>query len=371
MSVVRPPAVLLVCITTVYGGAEVRVMQTARALEARGWPYRIAVLPDSPLHSKLISEGLAAEPMGRSRADPRLLPALVRAARRIKADVIDSHNMQSQYWASLAAGFIPGIRRILTVHSVYRECYPKSPKLQIHESALRLGRFVGSKFLAVSETVAADLWRIGVRKDRTKISENGIEPLETQPSEAELFATLDWPDDAFVISIVGRLEPVKGHTFLFQAVAELVQAGENQVRVLVVGEGRDRSALEAEVESLEIKDFVHFTGFRSDIPDLLTRTDLLCMPSLTEGLPYTALEAGRQAVPLLLSRVGGPERVFTDDETAVFVPPANAKSLATAIATLKADPAKRQRLGAAARELVATRFSVERMNDETLAYYAA
>ncbi len=371
MSVVQPPSVLLVCITTVFGGAEVRVMQTARALEAAGWPYRVAVLPDSPLHERLRSEGLATEPMGKSRADPRILPALIRAARRIRADVIDSHNMQSQYWASLAAGFLPGIRRIVTVHSVYRECYPKPPKTQIHEGALRLGRLVGSKYLAVSETVAADLERIGVRKDRITVSENGIEALAAPPVPSTLFETLGWPEDAFVISIVGRLEPVKGHTFLFQALAGLVRSGAERVRVLVVGDGRDREELEAEVASLDIGDFVHFAGFRSDIPDLLARTDLLCMPSLTEGLPYTALEAGRQAVPLLLSRVGGPERIFTEGETAAFVPPSDAKALETGIAALLDDPEKRRRLGAAAQDLVARRFSVDRMNAETLAHYAA
>ena len=156
-----------------------------------------------------------------------------------------------------------------------------------------------------------------------------------------------------------------------KALAGLVRSGEERVRVLVVGDGRDRADLETEVASLGIGDFVHFAGFRSDIPGLLAQTDLLCMPSITEGLPYTALEAGRQAVPLLLSRVGGPERIFTEDETAAFVPPADAKALEVGIAALLDDPEKRQRLGTAAQDLVATRFSVDRMNGETLAHYSA
>lgn len=366
----RQPVVLLVCLTTVFGGAEVRVMQTARALSSHGLSYRVAVLPDSPLHNSLVAEGLQAEPMGNGRADPLILPALVRVARRIGATCIDSHNMQSQYWASFAATVTPSMRRIMTVHSVYRECYPQPPKLQIHEGALRLGRWLGGEFIAVSETVAADLTRIGVPPSRITVSENGVELLRSEPAPSDIFETLKWGPQDFVIAIVGRLEPVKGHGYLFDAVARLANEGGPRVRILVVGDGRDRHALEAKVKGLGIEDQVHFTGFRQDVPTLFARTDLLCMPSLTEGLPYTALEAARQSVPLLLSKVGGPAQIFTEGETAAFVPAADPEALKTAIATLFAAPAHRAKLGAAAHELVAKRFSVDRMIGEVLEIYA-
>ena len=366
----QQPVVLLVCITTVFGGAEVRVMQTARALSAENWNYAVAVLPQSPLHEALVAEGLAAEPVGSKRADPRIVPGLVRIARRIGATCIDSHNMQSQYWASFASVLMPSLRRIMTVHSVYRECYPQSPKLQIHEGALRLGRRLGGEFIAVSETVATDLTRLGVPPNRITVSENGIEPLRAEPETSRLFETIGWGPEAFVIAIVGRLEPVKGHAYLFEAVARLAKKGEDRICILVIGDGRDRDALEAQVAELNIEEQVHFSGFRQDVPALLARTDLFCMPSLTEGLPYAALEAGRQGVPLVLSKVGGPAMIFTEGETAVFVPPADPEALRATIAMLIAAPAQRAQLGKAAKELVATRFSIDRMIRETLSVYS-
>ena len=365
----KKPAVLLVCITTVFGGAEVRVMQTARALAGSSLRYAVAVLPESPLHKALVAEGLTVEPMGAHRADPFIALGLVRTARRISATCIDSHNMQSQYWASLAAGAMPSLKRIITVHSVYRECNPRAPKRQIHEGSLRLGRLFGSEFIAVSETVAADLKRLGIPQDRITISENGVETLSSEPDPAPLFETLGWGPEAFVISIIGRLEPVKGHTFLLKALAGLVKEGEERVRILVAGDGNSEPLLKAEAASIGIAERVHFAGFREDIPNLLARTDLLCMPSLTEGMPYTALEAGRQSVPLLLSKVGGPSQVFVEEETAMFAPPADANAFKVAISRLLGDPNLRARLGAAAKELVTTRFSVDRMNDETFAVY--
>jgi glycosyltransferase involved in cell wall biosynthesis len=363
------PAVLVVCFTTVFGGAEVRVMQTARALATRGWSYRVAVLPDTRLHAALEEEGLAAAPMGRHRADPRLVPGLVGAARALGATCLDSHNMQSQYWASLAGVLMPSVRRIVTVHSIYRECYPRPPKQQVHEGALRLARGLGSRFVAVSETVADDLIRQGVAPDRITISQNGIEPLAAPPAPSPLFADLGWGPEAFVIAIIGRLEPVKGHAHLIEAIGRLSAEGERRVRLLVVGEGRDRAALEGQAAALGLAGRVHFAGFRQDVTALLARTDLLAMPSLTEGLPYTALEAGRQGVPLLLSRVGGPARIFTGGEDAAFVPPADPEALRAAIAALIAAPEDRSRLGSAARRLVESRFSVDRMATETLAIY--
>lgn len=346
-------------------------MQTARALAARGWHYGVAVLPDTRLHAALEGEGLAARPMGRHRADPRLVPRLLRAARELRATCIDSHNMQSQYWASLAAALRPAIGRIVTVHSVYRECYPQPPKRQIHEGALRLARAIGARFVAVSDTVAADLVRLGVPPGRVTVSQNGIEPLPVPPARSPLFAALGWGPEAFVIAIIGRLERVKGHAHLIEAIGRLGREGEGRLRLLVVGEGRDRAALEPQAAALGLAERVHFAGFRQDVPALLAGTDLLCMPSLTEGLPYAALEAGRQGVPLLLSRVGGPARIFTGDKDAIFVPPADPGALGRAIAALLAAPGERARLGEAARTLVATRFSVDRMVEETLASYAA
>lgn len=363
--------ILLVCFSTVFGGAEVRVLQTARALLSGGLSYRVAVLSGSPLHEALIAEGLAAEPIGIGRADPRILPGLVQLANRIGASCIDSHNMQSQYWASFAGLLMPSRRRIMTVHSVYRECYPNPPKLQIHEGALRLGRRLGAEFIAVSEAVAEDLKRLCVPESSINLNENGIQPLPYTPAPSDVFKMLGWGPDAFVIAVVGRLEPVKGHSYLFEAVARLAENDRSRVRVLVIGDGRERRSLETKVAELGITAHVHFTGFRKDVPALFARTDLLCMPSLTEGLPYAALEAGRQNVPLLLSKVGGPARIFTEGETAAFVPPADPEALKRAIAMLLAAPAYRARLGEAARELVETRFSVDRMIAKLFALYRA
>lgn len=361
-------SVLLVSLARHYGGADVRVVATARALADRGWPFAVAVLAGSPLHARLAAEGLPVAPLARRRSDPRLVLDLRRLARALGADVVDAHNPQSQYWGALAAvaGRVPG--RIATVHSVYRETHPKLGQRQLHEGSLHVARAAGCRFVAVSATVRDHLTAIGVPAARLELSWNGIEPLAAAPAPSLSRRALGWPEDAFVVAVVGRLEPVKGHAHLVAALGELAPAARRRVRVHVVGEGREEARLKAMVAARGLEDVVHFAGFRDDVPAVLAATDLVCMPSLSEGLPYTALEAGRQSVPLLASRVGGLAAAF-DDDTAFFVPPADPAALARRLGEIVAAPARRAAVAAAFHRRVTTRFSLDHMTDETLAVY--
>jgi glycosyltransferase involved in cell wall biosynthesis len=362
-------AVLLVCLAQRHGGVDVRVLDTARALARQGWPFTVAVLEGSPLHARLTAEGLPAAPLARRRSDPRLVLDLARAARAVGARVVDSHNTQSQYWGTLAALALGVPGRIATVHVVYREAYPAPGRRRLHEGALRLARRAGCRFITVSTTVRDDLVRLGVPAGRIMLSLNGIEPLAATPAPTALPTDPSWPEDAVVVAVIGRLEPVKGHRYLVEALGQLDAETARRVRVIVVGEGREEARLKALVAERGLERVVRFVGFRADIPAVLAAVDLVCMPSLAEGLPYTALEAGRQAVPLLASETDGIAAAYTDGENAFLVPPGDARALARRLGEIVAAPERRTEVGRASRELVATRFSVEHMTEETLAAY--
>lgn len=367
----KEPRVLIVSLSKRFGGVDVRVLQTTREYFRRGLPVRVAALAGSQLHQELQRQGLPVEPIARGRADPRIAMDLVRIAREMDANVIDAQNMQSQYWAAVASLGLRSAARIATVHSIYRDEHPRPGPREMREGALWLTRFMGFRFVAVSTQVQKYLTStIGISRDRVFLSWNGLEALNDTAASFDLAKETGWPSDAFVLGIVGRLEQVKGHRILFDALRILVERGDLRCRLLVVGSGRDGAALERAVLRRGLGRFVHFTGFRSDVTAILPTLDVLCLPSLSEGLPFCVLEACRQGVPVLATELDGMTDLFVDEETIFFTPSGDPKKLSERLAQLVDDPGRLTRVGLAAQHFVKTDLSIEAMINTTLNAYS-
>jgi glycosyltransferase involved in cell wall biosynthesis len=177
----------------------------------------------------------------------------------------------------------------------------------------------------------------------------------------------DIRDDYFNLLIVGRLDRVKGHHVAIEAVAKEARLAE--VHLYIVGTGPCESELRTLAESLGIAARVHMLGFRRNAYDYIAHCDILLMPSLHEGLPYTLLEAMALGVPVVASRVGGLGEVIQDRRTGLLVPPQDMNALAVAIRILHQDSALRTRLGEAARQLQRTQYSLEAMTQSYLQLY--
>ena len=160
--------------------------------------------------------------------------------------------------------------------------------------------------------------------------------------------------------------------YLIAAVTEVPEA-----RFLVVGDGPERHALEAEAIARGVAGRIQFLGYRADVPELLADCDLFVLPSLFEGLPLSILEAMAARRAVVASDIGGNDEAVIEGETGVLVPPAEPAALAAAIRALLADAPRRQRFGAAGRARVEQEFSAEVMvrrvtsvYDELLASHA-
>lgn len=364
------PPVVIVCLSIRHGGVDVRVRQTAQALAAQGVDHRVVVIRDSVLHRSLIAAGVATHPIDRGRGDPRIVSDILGLVRRMGARIIDAHNTQSQYWAVVAAllGRIPG--RVATTHSVYADDHQGVLRQRFHESALVLARLAGFRFLAVSRSVETYLrGPMHIPPGRLTLSRNGMEPLGRDPVAIDIAVEAGWPADALVLTMIGRLDARKGHRFAIEALRQIVEGGERRARLFIAGTGREEQVLRDLVAQAGMADFVHFAGFRSDVPEILARTDLFLLPSLSEGLPYTVLEAARQAVPTLGSRLEGTEDVLTDGETTFFVPPGDIPALRDSLRALIAETERLRSVGAAARRHLETSMGVARMFDETFETY--
>ena len=364
------PRVLIVDLAKYYGGADVRVLELARTLERRGDPYAVAALTGSPLHLQLKKENLAVLPVPYSRSNPLLVPFLMRAIRRQGFVVVDAHNTQSQFWALMAGRLCRGVKTICTVHSAYRLEHNGSWKGRVYEQVLRLNALFGSRFIAVSEAVAGYLQNIGISQEKVSLIHNSLRLPEPRDRAARepLLNSLGWDADSFVAIVVGRLEPVKGHAVLLNAIKKACMQ-HPQLRCLIVGGGRMQELLTARTRQLKLQDRVHFTGFRDDVPSLLAASDAFCLPSLSEGLPYALLEAAAYRLPLLVSNVGGMAALLTDQKDALLVPPANPQALASGLSWMMENRQASQQLADAAYDLIQQRFNCDEMIDETVAIY--
>jgi glycosyltransferase involved in cell wall biosynthesis len=123
------------------------------------------------------------------------------------------------------------------------------------------------------------------------------------------------------------------------------------------------------IHELGLERHVLLPGFRPDVLSLLKAVDLFVMPSITEGLGTSILDAMACRKAVVASAVGGIPEVVEDERTGLLVPPRNASALGKAIIRLLRDPALSSRLAAAGRERVEQRFTADRMVQDTLDVY--
>ena len=196
---------------------------------------------------------------------------------------------------------------------------------------------------------------------KSRVIYNGIDVTYIQG----LVRPPEFVQSKFNVVVVGRLEPVKGVEFAVHAMTH--PAVPAHVRFHVLGDGPLRAQLRALTDTLSLGERVHFYGFRHDAVAFIAHADVLLIPSLHEGLPYTLLEAIAAGTPVVASEVGGLREVLKHELTALLVPPGSSSALANSINRLVADAALGESLAASARHLL-KEFSAQGMAD---AYWRA
>lgn len=218
--------------------------------------------------------------------------------------------------------------------------------------------------VAVSEDIARGLCQaVGIRPNRIRIIYNGIETDLFHPNQKtreQIRRELQVTDEQSVIGTIGNLYPVKGHTYLVRAAAAVTQVFPESV-FIIAGRGQLLEGLQTEARELGVEKHIRFLGFREDVPALLQAMDIFVLPSLSEGLPLSALEAMASGKPVVATRVGGVPEVVVDGETGFLVAPEDADDLAEKLVCLLKAPCLLQQLGAKGHEMVKERFSLDRM----------
>ena len=192
------------------------------------------------------------------------------------------------------------------------------------------------------------------------VDPQAFHPLENGGGEVPgLFPGLDWSTERrpAVLLHASNFRPVKRVDDAVRALAEVRRV---RAAVLVlVGDGPERPVVEALATALHVREAVAFVGERHSLGDLFAHADLFLLPSEQESFGLAALESLASGVPVVASDVGGVAEVVTQGESGWLVPARDPRSMARAVLSLLADPARRKGMGRAARASALARFRPE------------
>jgi glycosyltransferase involved in cell wall biosynthesis len=250
-----------------------------------------------------------------------------------------------------------GVPCVLEVNAPLVEEQSRHRALVDREGALAVARrvFTGATAVAwVSDEVAAYVRTAGAAPDRVHTVPNGVTPARFSHN---VRPSLPGPPGSFTVGFVGTLKPWHGVDVLIDAFAEL-HARVAAARLIIVGDGPVRDALTAAVAARGLAGAVHWTGAvePAAVPGFVRSMDVAVAPypAMSEFYfsPLKLYEYMAAGLAIVASEIGQIRNVLRDDETALLVPPGDARALAGALRRLWRDPNLRRQLGAAARAAV-------------------
>lgn len=362
------PKVLLVDLSHQFGGSSTRVLGLLSALPPG--QAGLAAIQGSPVFEQAKRMGLIAHPVGKGKTDWRILPNLVRLVREQGYQVLDTQNIQSKFWGSLAALW-SGAALVSTLNSWYDFEHGGHWKGKLYTALELATNFRLGGYIVVSETVR-DAARAARKKAPVALIYNavGLDADSIKGNRQWLVETFGIPREALVCLAVGRLVWAKGYEDLLDAM-RIVIAEDSSLYCLVIGEGELRVSLEEKIRQNGLGGRVVLVGYRSRdvVLSALKVSDIFVMPSRQEGTPIALLEAAAMGVPILASACGGIPEMVSDGEQALLVPPGNPPMLAQALLRLAKNPDLRARLSQNAKVRVQQEFSLQAQARATLEMY--
>jgi glycosyltransferase involved in cell wall biosynthesis len=217
-----------------------------------------------------------------------------------------------------------------------------------------------NRIIAVSERMKRELVEKGINEDKIQVITNAVwneSRSDTERIRSETRLRMGIGEDEFVLGFVGRLSEEKGLNYLVEAVKQWTPK-DNRWRLVLVGDGPQRSALEQAVRDFGLAGKVLFAGFQSNTAAWYPAMDAFVLPSLTEGTPMVLLEAMANGIPVIATAVGGVPAIISSGESGILVPPADPLGLLAAMQSVARDRDLRTRLCISATQLIRRDHSV-------------
>jgi glycosyltransferase involved in cell wall biosynthesis len=342
------------------GGSSENTVSTIEALERVGYASTLVLGPESEPPSiedarrrgcRVVEiEGLVRE-ISPAR-DVAAVLSLWRLFRRLRPAIVHTHTSKAGFVGRLAA-WLAGVPAVIhQPHGHIFYGYWSRPRTALFVALERIAAHWTDTIVTLTPLEVHEHVERGIgRRPQYAVVPSGVPTAALRsaaPSRGEARARLGLPSGAYVVAGVGRFVPIKGFDLLVAALLDVV-ARVPRAHVLLIGDGGERGALEAQARALGVADRLHITGTVTDVIGLLAAADVLAAPSRNEGMGRVLVEAMALGLPVVGARVGGIPDVIVDGECGLLVPPDDPAALAGALVELGRDAGRRAKLGAAAR----------------------
>jgi len=406
-----------------YGGAEQYLINLAKEMRNTTYEVHLACFYDREFAHKLRDNNIPTHViLPKGRFDFSLATNIADLINREQYDIVHTHGVRANLFGRLAVSRINKERKqqrksllpiFTTVHSELRQDYQNAIAYRLAYLLERTTQHLTDSFIAISNSIKDDMIRRGIPEKKIKVIYSGINfQAEANPdTESSLNNERNVQDDvhneqiiddkhqgvndtsnissiinlrqqfpeAPIIGMVGRLQAVKGHRHAILAMPQILRQ-HPQAQLVIVGDGPLLEQLQALVNQLQINNNVHFLGFQHPVTHILRQFDIFLMPSLSEGLGLSLIEAMAEGIPAIATRVGGMVDVITEDirstnqyqselVTGILIPPEDPEAIAQAVVHLLNNPQQAKDMGERGQRDVRERFNSKRMIDEMDALY--
>ena len=356
------------------GGLENGIVNLINHLPAENYRHSIVCLNGfDPEFFKRVKQPIHIESIDKAPGpDWKYYSTMWRVLRRLKPDIVHTRNMATMEY-QIPAFFARIRRRIHGEHG-----WDMSDLGGTNSRYVRLKqtlRPLVHEFIALSAQSAEYLVdKINVRPEQCHQIINGVDTERFTPegNKAET-PTGFLGDNSIIFGCVGRLASVKNHRLLADAFIALCQSQPDlapRLRLIIVGEGECRQALEQKITAAALSHQVWLAGNQQQIPAFMRLFNLFVLPSLAEGISNTVLEAFASGLPVIATDVGGNSELVENDKNGTLTPSDQINALVEVMAEYALNAEKITTQGINARQTAETQFSLTQMVDRYSAVYS-
>jgi glycosyltransferase involved in cell wall biosynthesis len=347
---------LFVCSELIVGGAERQWSLLIPRLRPRFEVSLLTLVGEGPFFGQLRADGVAVDcARMRRRTDLRGWRRALRHADD-KPDLVVTQSIN----ADIVGNVIAVRAHAAHVSTAHFNVGPGAPRSRYRDVLARLLAPRVDGVIAVSEAQLPRLQELGCRAGGIRIVANGVErPVVARPPQ-EVRKALGIEPGKLLALLVATLRPEK-RADLFVAAVRHAHTADPRVIGVIAGGGPELEHVRAAAGGDGV---VRVLGPRSDVPDLMSAADVVCLSSDAEGVPMVLLEAMALGRAVVATSVGGVSEAVDGEETGLLVPTSDERAFAVALLKLATDPELRLRLGERAEKRHRERFGVDRMVEE-------
>jgi sugar transferase (PEP-CTERM/EpsH1 system associated) len=361
------PLILHVIHHLVMGGMETGLVNLINCMPPSRLRHAVVCVEDySEFRQRITRPDTELYALHRSKVGVgRMRKALFQLCRGLRPEVVHSRNLSGL--DALVPARFAGVQRC--VHSEHGWDVGDLNGTRWRPAMLRrLHSPLIDRYIVVSKHLERYLVnRVGIAADRISQIYNGVDTKRFAPysgRRTDLFPPEFAEEKTLVIGTVGRIQPVKDQATLLRAFSELVvnhSLPGVRLRLAVIGDGPLLGDLHRLAAALGIAELTWLPGAVADVTDVLRSFDIFVLPSLSEGISNTILEAMATGIPIVATATGGNPELVEDGSNGRLFTPGDVSGLARLLAGYIGEPALRRAHGGAGRQIAVERFSLAEM----------